>query len=178
MDNDFSPEDDLVTQKFLSIRQQAKKRNISLTSIVRPRKKTPSRPPRLGYPTGRDGRGLGKKNKLEGFSSIVNREITTRGWKKELAGGWIISHWGDVVGHNVASHTTIEMLKNKELHISCDSTAWATNLRYMQHDILQKIAVEVGDNVVVKLHIYGPKAPTWRHGPLHVKGRGPRDTYG
>jgi len=31
---------------------------------------------------------------------------------------------------------------------------------------------------VQRLRVHGPTAPDWRHGPLRVTGRGPRDTYG
>ena len=48
----------------------------------------------------------------------------------------------------------------------------------MQRQILQAIAGKVGPGIITELKIFGPKAPSWRKGPLHVKGRGPRDTYG
>ena len=35
-----------------------------------------------------------------------------------------------------------------------------------------------GDGVVTVLKISGPTAPSWRKGPRHISGRGPRDTYG
>jgi predicted nucleic acid-binding Zn ribbon protein len=31
---------------------------------------------------------------------------------------------------------------------------------------------------VTDLTVLGPTAPSWVKGPRHVKGRGPRDTYG
>ena len=36
----------------------------------------------------------------------------------------------------------------------------------------------VGHNVVTRLNIHGPAAPSWNKGPRRVQGRGPRDTYG
>jgi predicted nucleic acid-binding Zn ribbon protein len=62
--------------------------------------------------------------------------------------------------------------------VSAESTAWATQLRLIQAQVLAKIAAEVGDGVVTTLKITGPVAPSWRKGPLHIAGRGPRDTYG
>jgi predicted nucleic acid-binding Zn ribbon protein len=44
--------------------------------------------------------------------------------------------------------------------------------------VLGRIAAEVGPDVVRRLVVRGPTTPDWRHGPLRVKGRGPRDTYG
>lgn len=62
--------------------------------------------------------------------------------------------------------------------MSADSTAWATQLRMVQAQLLAKIAAAVGDGVVTALKITGPTAPSWRKGRRHIPGRGPRDTYG
>jgi len=59
-----------------------------------------------------------------------------------------------------------------------ESTAWATQIRLMSRALLDRIADELGAGVVTTLHVQGPTAPDWRHGPLRVTGRGPRDTYG
>jgi predicted nucleic acid-binding Zn ribbon protein len=62
--------------------------------------------------------------------------------------------------------------------VQTDSTAWATQLRLLQRQLLVKIAAAVGNDVVKRLKVLGPTAPSWRYGPRHVRGRGPRDTYG
>ena len=64
------------------------------------------------------------------------------------------------------------------LTVSAESTAWATQLRMVQAQLLAKIAAAVGDGVVKSLKIVGPIAPSWRKGRYHIAGRGPRDTYG
>ena len=50
--------------------------------------------------------------------------------------------------------------------------------RLMQGQLLAKIAAAVGNGVVKSLKITGPATPSWRKGPRHIAGRGPRDTYG
>lgn len=168
--------DDMIAQAFANVRREAKKRNGTVPDLKR--KTRAPRPRRRGIPTGKDGRRLPPRDRTESFGSIVSREVTRRGWEKSIAAGWVGSNWSEIVGDLVASHTKIEMYKDQKLFITCDSTAWATNLRMMQRQILQTIAEKVGPNIVLELRIFGPKAPSWRHGPLHVKGRGPRDTYG
>jgi predicted nucleic acid-binding Zn ribbon protein len=69
-------------------------------------------------------------------------------------------------------------LRDGELTVQAASTAWATQLRLLQRQLLAKIAAGVGDGVVTKLKVHGPSAPSWRYGHRHVSGRGPRDTYG
>lgn len=114
------------------------------------------------------------------FGDLVQREVRRNGWNRNFAVGTIRGNWAGIVGEDVARHTRVVMYKEKErqLHIECDSTAWATNLRLMQTFILQTIAKKIGGDVVAELRIYGPRPPNWRKGRYHVKGRGPRDTYG
>lgn len=101
-----------------------------------------------------------------------------RGWAGRLAGGQVFGKWAGLVGADVAEHTRPVRLADGELTVQADSTAWATQLRLLQRPLLAKIAAEVGDGVVRRLRVQGPTAPSWRHGPRHVPGRGPRDTYG
>jgi uncharacterized protein YbjT (DUF2867 family) len=44
--------------------------------------------------------------------------------------------------------------------------------------LLDRLAADLGTDVVRRIRVHGPTAPNWRHGPLRVTGRGPRDTYG
>lgn len=131
-----------------------------------------------GRPTGPDGRALPRSTRVQGFAALVGREIRKRDWTHNIAYGWVMGNWAGLVGEKIAQHTTVEMIKDGEVFVSCDQTAWATQLKYMQGTVLSAIADKVGPDVVTKLHVYPPKTKSWRYGPLHVKGRGPRDTYG
>jgi predicted nucleic acid-binding Zn ribbon protein len=102
----------------------------------------------------------------------------THGWSSRVAEGTVLGHWSSVVGHQIAEHATPTGLREGVLSVSAESTAWATQLRLIQRQLLAKIAAEVGDGVVTSLKITGPVAPSWRKGRLHIAGRGPRDTYG
>ncbi|MCV7383083.1 DUF721 family protein [Mycolicibacter longobardus] len=102
----------------------------------------------------------------------------SRGWSAQVAEGTVLGQWRAVVGEDIASHATPTRLSDGVLSVSAESTAWATQLRLVQAQLLAKIAAAVGDGVVKTLKITGPTAPSWRKGPLHVSGRGPRDTYG
>jgi predicted nucleic acid-binding Zn ribbon protein len=90
----------------------------------------------------------------------------------------VLGQWAAVVGHQIAEHATPTALRDGVLSITAESTAWATQLRIMQAQLLAKIAAAAGEGVVTSLKITGPAAPSWRKGPLHIAGRGPRDTYG
>jgi predicted nucleic acid-binding Zn ribbon protein len=101
-----------------------------------------------------------------------------RGWSAHVAEGTVLGQWPSVVGAQIADHATPTGLNDGVLSVAAESTAWATQLRMMQAQLLAKIAAAVGNGVVTSLRITGPAAPSWRKGPRHIAGRGPRDTYG
>ncbi len=90
----------------------------------------------------------------------------------------MLGQWPAVVGSEIADHATAIALRDGVLSVTAESTAWATQLRVMRAQLLAKIAAAVGNGVVTSLRITGPAAPSWRKGPRHIAGRGPRDTYG
>lgn len=101
-----------------------------------------------------------------------------RGWSNKVAEGTVFGRWPQVVGEDIAAHAEPTALRDGVLSIAAESTAWATQLRLMQSQILAKVIAAVGKGVVTSLRITGPTAPSWRKGERHIKGRGPRDTYG
>lgn len=112
------------------------------------------------------------------FSRLTGSIAKSRGWSTKVAEGMVLGRWASVVGDDIASHATPITLKEGVLSIAAESTAWATQLRMLQGQILAKINAAVGPGIVKSLKITGPAAPSWRKGDRHVKGRGPRDTYG
>ncbi|MGC4813936.1 DUF721 domain-containing protein [Micromonospora sp. DT228] len=114
----------------------------------------------------------------QSLSAVLNRLVQARGWQQPAAEATVFGAWERVVGAEVAQHSRPVKLENGELTVEARSTAWATQLRLLAGSLLKQIASEVGHNVVRKLHIHGPAAPSWGKGPRRVRGRGPRDTYG
>lgn len=112
------------------------------------------------------------------FGSATMDVARNRGWTPRVAEGSIFGQWPTVVGEQIADHANPSSLREGVLTVEAESTAWATQLRMVQAQILAKIAASVGDGVVTSLRIIGPSGPTWRKGKLHIAGRGPRDTYG
>ncbi len=104
--------------------------------------------------------------------------VEDRGWEKNTAEATVLGSWDRLVGDDVASHCRPISLRDGELTLQAESTAWATQLRMLTGKLLGLIRAELGDNVVTKIRVHGPAAPSWKRGPLSVPGRGPRDTYG
>jgi predicted nucleic acid-binding Zn ribbon protein len=112
------------------------------------------------------------------FGRVVARVSLDRGWSPRLTDATVLGRWPQLVGAEIADHCTPVSLRDGELVLEAESTAWATQLRTLQRQLLVRLAAAVGRDVVKRIRVVGPSGPSWRHGPRTVRGRGPRDTYG
>lgn len=126
-------------------------------------------------PDGRDPQLLG---------SSVDRLMRERGWEAPTAVGGLTGRWAEIVGDEVAEHVVPETFEPSPdgrgllLVLRADSTAWATSMRLLLPQVRARVDTELGVGTVRDISVLGPAAPSWKHGRLHVPGRGPRDTYG
>ena len=77
------------------------------------------------------------------------------------------------------AHSHPESYADTVLTVRADSTAWATQLRYLAPRLVAMLNEQLGDGTVTLIKVLGPDAPAWKKGLRSVRdGRGPRDTYG
>lgn len=112
------------------------------------------------------------------LGNVVELLMTHRGWTTPVNVSSVLADWPSLVGPLLAEHTTPESFEDTVVQVRCDSTAYATQLRLLQSQILRTFADRLGEGIVTKLEIHGPVGPSWKHGRRSVQGRGPRDTYG
>lgn len=90
-----------------------------------------------------------------------------------------MGRWAEIVGPDVAQHAAPVSFAEGVLTVRAESTAWATQLRWLTSTLIARMNEEVGAGVITDLKVVGPAAPSWKRGPRAVRdGRGPRDTYG
>lgn len=118
---------------------------------------------------GRDPNSLG---------SVLGNLTEDLGWTPFLMESEIVTAWPEIVGADVAARTTPIGVNEGVLTVSCESTAWATQLRLMSSQVLTKVLETHPESKISQIVFLGPNAPSWKRGPRSVPGRGPRDTYG
>lgn len=123
---------------------------------------------------GRDPQPLG---------SAINRLITERGWETPAAVGGVMGRWPQIVGADLANHCVPLRYDDdpdaRVLTVSCDSTAWATQLRLLAPQLVARLNADLGQGTVRMIKVVGPGGPERRFGPLRAPGsKGPGDTYG
>lgn len=112
------------------------------------------------------------------IDSILSSFVKDNSWSNQIQIASVSNRWPEIVGPNIAEHTHIESFEGKKIVVRCTSTAWAKQLQLLLPRILRRISEVVGSGVVEQVVVLGPVAPSWKKGPLSVRGRGPRDTYG
>jgi predicted nucleic acid-binding Zn ribbon protein len=113
------------------------------------------------------------------LGTAINGLLDAEGWALAAATGSVFGRWAQIVGSDLAAHTTPETLADGELTVSADSTAWATQVRLLAAQLVRRLNSELGDGTVVRVKVKGPVTSTRKPGEWRVRGgRGPRDTYG
>jgi len=113
------------------------------------------------------------------ISSVLTNLIQECDWHLGIAEGTLFTTWKEIVGEDIASHSTPLSLLEGALLIQCSSTAWATQLTAVGQNLLHTIQASAPGALVLSLSFIGPQAPSWKRGIRTVSnGRGPRDTYG
>jgi predicted nucleic acid-binding Zn ribbon protein len=113
------------------------------------------------------------------LADAVERLVETKGWTTEINVHTLLARWALLVGATNAAHSQPEGYSDTVLTVRTDSTAWATQLRYMAPQLVAMLNEQLGDGTVTRIAVLGPDAPSWKKGRRSVRdGRGPRDTYG
>ena len=123
--------------------------------------------------------GRARRDDPAPLNAAIDGLINEAGWELAVATGSVFGRWAQIVGPDLAAHTTPEALADGELIVTADSTAWATQLRLLAAELVRRLNAELGDGSVRRVQVRGPGSGTRRPGQWRVKGsRGPRDTYG
>jgi predicted nucleic acid-binding Zn ribbon protein len=146
---------------------------------ARPQDQNPERP---GSPDPGSSRRAGRRVRRddpESLTTAIDGLIDARGWREPAAAGSVFGRWAEIVGPELAAHTRPESLSGRELTVTADSTAWATQVRLLAAHLVRRLNAELGDGSVERVKVRGPAGPPRRPGEWRVRGgRGPRDTYG
>jgi predicted nucleic acid-binding Zn ribbon protein len=67
--------------------------------------------------------------------------------------GVVFSRWEEVVGPGIAGHATPKSLVDGVLVVAVDQPGWATQLRYLSNDLLQRLREVAGEGVVGRIDI-------------------------
>ncbi len=161
----MTDKDDFAVDFYFAMRAAVTGRVSRDQKRIAEKKKDRSKP----FDSGRDPIAAG---------NTINSLMHDFRWQSQLEEAELFVKWSEIVGELNGKNSQPENLKNGKLTIRCKSTAWATELRLMQMQIIEKITSEFPELEIKNISFIGPDAPSWKKGSRSVPGRGPRDTYG
>lgn len=74
--------------------------------------------------------------------------------------GALAREWPELVGPALAGQARLRSFRGSVVTVAVDSGAWATQLRYLEHDLLERIAERVGPGVVRELRVVVEPRPS------------------
>lgn len=115
----------------------------------------------------------------QSLGSVLNQVSNRRGWVKRISLSTVLRNWADLVGEDNAEHSQPVNFADGVLTVQCDSTAWATGMKFSAAALVARLNKELGEQTVKRIDIRAPNQRSWKRGRRSVRdGRGPRDTYG
>lgn len=113
------------------------------------------------------------------LGSVLDQVRNRRGWVKRISLSTVLRNWASLVGADNAEHSEPVNFVDGVLTVQCDSSAWATGMKFSASALVARLNKELGEQTVKRIDIRAPNQPSWKKGPRSVRdGRGPRDTYG
>ena len=104
------------------------------------------------------------------------------GWQRPLTEARLFTDWPTLVGREIAEHCRPESLRDGELRISAQSSAWATQIRLLSTKLTHRVNAHTGGGAVAAPARLPVGRVTHRRPALPGDGRrparGPRETYG
>jgi predicted nucleic acid-binding Zn ribbon protein len=98
------------------------------------------------------------------LNAAVDGLLSARGWQERAAVGGVFGKWPEIVGPQLAAHTTPDSFDDGELVVDADSPAWATQVRLLTPQLLKRLAEELGPGTVSKVRVRGNPSPRGKRG--------------
>jgi len=83
----------------------------------------------------------------------VERLRRRPGWGERLGAGRVATRWPEIVGTELAGRCEPVRLAGRVLVVRAESAAWATQLRYLSTQLLERLAVVLGDASVREVRV-------------------------
>jgi predicted nucleic acid-binding Zn ribbon protein len=86
-------------------------------------------------------------------SASLDRVAASLGVPRASTLNRVFSAWPEMVGESVAAHATPRRLRGTVLVVTVDQPAWATQLRWLEADLLRRLAEVVGPDAVTAIEV-------------------------
>ena len=85
------------------------------------------------------------------ISESLRSLIQDLGFEKRIDQAKLIQMWPDIVGENIAQIAVAERVFEGILYVKVKSMTWRTELLFQKQNILERIAKQVGENLITDI---------------------------
>lgn len=96
---------------------------------------------------------------------LVGDVARRKGWGKRLDGARIHQYWNQIAGEQLAAHVEPVRLHGGVLILRAESAAWATQVRYLIGDLVQRANDVLGQGQVSTVQVIAGPNPRERGDP-------------
>lgn len=111
---------------------------------------------------------LGEPVSIGDAAALVGDEL---GLAEPRSFALLVDAWNDVVGDMVAQHSRARGVRKGVLEIVVDAPAWATQLRYLESDLVERASQLVGPGVVSAIRVSVQPGPSESGSGAPAEGR-------
>ena len=108
-----------------------------------------------------DGAGAGEPKAV---GTSLDRVARRLGIERAATLPAVFQRWPQLVGEGVGARTRPQALRGTTLVVAVDDPSWATQLRWLEADLVARIAAELGPGVVTALELLVRPASGGREG--------------
>jgi predicted nucleic acid-binding Zn ribbon protein len=83
----------------------------------------------------------------------LNRVAASMGVPEAATLPAVFGGWAELVGERVAAHAQPRWLRDGVLLVAVDQPAWATQLRFLEADLLARLAEQLGPDAVTRIEV-------------------------
>jgi predicted nucleic acid-binding Zn ribbon protein len=103
------------------------------------------------------------------FGAAIRDLLAERGWERQAAVGGVFGNWAQIVGRDVAEHTTPTAFEEGVVTIVADSSTWAQQVKLLAPMLVRRLNEELGHNTVRRVNVRGPASSSGRRGGWRVR---------
>lgn len=105
------------------------------------------------------------------LEAVLDRTLRSLGTPASVSGVEVIfDRWGDVVGEAMAERTRAVHIDGDTLVVGCDEPAVATHVRFLQGELVDRLAELSGERRIERIEVRVDRA---RRGPRPPRSPGP-----
>ena len=85
---------------------------------------------------------------FDSIASVLNGIARRHGMESKLLEHKLLTHWPDIAGEPVASHTRPDHIRFKKLYLIAENSVWVQHLTFLKPELIAKVNQAAGSTMI------------------------------